>query len=133
MCPTWKGRETYCFLPLHQSVCPSQNCVCPLHNLKTVRYYNETCKAHLHDMSCTRTITLLLEIFPFDHLRCYFVSLYNLISLRTRTITFQIIPLVTLLNPIFCLLCKLNTVKAIWLKLHALLEHNETMCHVQDP
>ena len=30
-------------------------------------------------------------------------------------------------------LCKLNTVKAIWLKLHALLEHNETMCHEQEP
>ena len=25
----------------------------------------------------------------------------------------------------FCPLCKLNTVKAIWLKLHTLIEHNE--------
>ena len=30
-------------------------------------------------------------------------------------------------------LCKLNTVKAIRLKLHTLLEHNETMCHAQEP
>ena len=35
---------------------------------------------------------------------------------------FHIIPLVT--NEIFGPLCKFNTVKAIWLKLHILLEHN---------
>ena len=45
---------------------------------------------------------------------------------------FQIIPLVTLLNAILCQLCKLNTVKAIWLKLHTLLEHNEAMCDAQE-
>ena len=33
---------------------------------------------------------------------------------------------------IFCLLFKLSTVKAIWLKLHTILEHNETMCHAQE-
>ena len=43
---------------------------------------------------------------------------------------FQIIYLVTKLNAIFCPLCKLNIIKAIWLKLHTLLEHNETMCHM---
>ena len=46
---------------------------------------------------------------------------------------FQIIPLVSQLNAIFCPLSKLNTVKAIWLKIHTLLEHNETMCHAQEP
>ena len=40
---------------------------------------------------------------------------------------FQIILLVTYLNAIFCPCCKLNTVKAFWLKLHTLVEHNETM------
>ena len=34
---------------------------------------------------------------------------------------------------IFCPLCKLNTVKDIWLKLHTLLKHNETKCHAQEP
>ena len=46
---------------------------------------------------------------------------------------FQIIPLVTYQNAIFCPLCKLNTVEAILLKLHTLLEHDETMCHEQEP
>ena len=30
-------------------------------------------------------------------------------------------------------LCKFNTVKAIWLKRHTILEHNKTSCHVQEP
>ena len=33
----------------------------------------------------------------------------------------------------FCPLCKVNTVKAIWWKLHTLLEHSETMYHAQEP
>ena len=34
-------------------------------------------QAHSDDMSCTRTRTLLwmfLKLFPFDHLRCFFMS-----------------------------------------------------------
>ena len=46
---------------------------------------------------------------------------------------FQIISHVTYLNAIFVRSVTLNTVKAIWLKLHRLLEHNETMCHAQEP
>ena len=46
---------------------------------------------------------------------------------------FQIIPLVTYVNAIWCPLCKLNTVKAIWLKLQTLEEQNERMCHAQEP
>ena len=34
---------------------------------------------------------------------------------------------------ILCPLCKLNTVKAIWLKLHTLVAHNEIMCHAPEP
>ena len=47
-------------------------------------------------------------------------------------VMFPIIPLVTKLNA-FCPHCKLNTVKAIWLKLYTLLEHNETLCNAQEP
>ena len=32
-----------------------------------------------------------------------------------------------------CPLCKLNTVKSIWPKLHTLPQHSETMCHAQEP
>ena len=105
-------------------------------------------------MSCTRTITLIWIFFPL--IICYAIlcPLYNLITLYNRGILmklhtfvkhiqtmchaqepyscmflFQIIPLETYLNAIFCPLYKLNTAKAIWLKLLKLLEHNETMCH----
>ena len=46
---------------------------------------------------------------------------------------FQIIPLGTLINAILCPFCKLTTVQAIWMKLQIVAEHNETMCHVQEP
>ena len=47
---------------------------------------------------------------------------------------FQFFPLVTLVNAtIVCPFCKLKTVQAKWMKLHAVVEHNETMCHVQEP
>ena len=47
-------------------------------------------------------------------------------------IYFQIIPLGTLVNAILWPFCKLRTVRAIWMKLHTVVEHNETMCHVQE-
>ena len=46
---------------------------------------------------------------------------------------FQIIPLGTLVNAILCPVYKLKTVQAIWMNLHEVVEHNETMCHVQEP
>ena len=45
----------------------------------------------------------------------------------------QIIPLVIKLNAIFVRSVNCSLLKAIWLKLHTLLEHNETMCHAQEP
>ena len=62
-------------------------------------------------MSCARTITLLcifLELCPFDHLQCYFITklcpLYNLI-----------------------------TVKDVLMKFHTFVKHIETVCHAQEP
>ena len=46
---------------------------------------------------------------------------------------FQIVPFGVLINAILCPFSKLKTVQAIWLKLHTVVEHNETMCHVQEP
>ena len=46
---------------------------------------------------------------------------------------FQIIPLGTLVNEILCPLCKLKTLHAIWMKLHTVVDHNETMCLTQEP
>ena len=47
---------------------------------------------------------------------------------------FQIISFGTLVYAILCPFCRLETVQAIWTKLHTFLEHNETMslCHVQE-
>ena len=57
-------------------------------------------------MSCTKTITLA----------CIFIP---------------IIPLGTLVNAILCPFCKFKfkTVQAIWMKVHTVVKHNETMCH----
>ena len=45
---------------------------------------------------------------------------------------FQIIPVGTLVNAILCPFCQLKTVLAIRMKPHTVVEHNETMCHVQE-
>ena len=45
---------------------------------------------------------------------------------------FKIIPLGTLVNAILCPFCKLKTVQAVWMKLQTVVEHNETMYHVQE-
>ena len=50
----------------------------------------------------------------------------------TRTITLACIFFGTLVNAILYPFWKLKTVQAIWMKLHTVLEHNETMCHVQE-
>ena len=44
---------------------------------------------------------------------------------------FQIIPLGTLVNAILCPFCKLKTVQAIWIKLHKVVKHKETMCRAR--
>ena len=58
-------------------------------------------------MSCTRTITLacvFLELFPFDYFR------YNL-----------------------CPLYNLKTIKDFSMILGTLVNHDDTMCHAQEP
>ena len=64
---------------------------------------------HIHmRQECTRTITLACIFF------------------------FQIILIGTLVKATVCSFCKLITVQAIWMKLHTVVEHNETMRHVQE-
>ena len=72
-----EGAEDILLSPwVRPSVCLSVTKLCPLYNFKIVRDISAKLP-HPVDMSCKRTITLLwifLELFPFDHLQCYFVS-----------------------------------------------------------
>ena len=61
-------------------------------------------------MSCIRTITLA----------CIFFRLYSPWNISKC-------------NVVPTNFCKLKTVQAIYMKLHTVIEHNETMSHVQEP
>ena len=122
------------------------------------RYFIQTsyiCKSNSDDVSCTGAITLLwtfLELFPFDHLQCYFVSAlyldnhyryFNETSYIckahsddlscTRTITlacifFSLRLFVGLSVTKSCPLYNLITIRDISMKLHSFVKHFQTSC-----
>ena len=97
-----------------------------------------------------------LELFPFDHWHCYFVSaLLNLIIVRgistklhtfvtfRRHVThknhnsaldiFGVISLLIICNVFSCPLYNLITVRCISTKLHTFVKHIQMTCYAQEP
>ena len=96
-------------LPVCLSVCPSQKS-CPLYNLITVRDISTKLHTFVKHIQtpCHAQEPKLLHVYFSSYSPC------------------------NMTKCIFCSLCQLSTVKAIWLELQTFLEHNETMRHVQD-
>ena len=101
--------------------------VSPLQGQKTWCFSPRVCPSVCHEimsaLQLESRLNILMKLNTFvkhmNHNSCLYI--------------FQIIFLGILVNAILCPFCKLNTVKAIWMKLHTVVEHNETVCHVQEP